>query len=252
MAYLRIEAAVSRHRKFLQAGPAASWLWLCGLCYCQEGLTDGFIPFEALEHLGIKGARGLKPKLLAAGLWEEVPGGWRVHDYLDWNRDAETVNRIRVDRRKAGVEGGKASWRSRVAEASASPPAEANQNTLLNPTTTTETATTTATHQTPARLSPIAGHRNEHRTHAECGRVCLPAFLFNEFVRRRGGTDPDAVIRAWAGEVLAAWADRPDEPGEPIAFWRTRYDEQWPAPVARPAKPAIKDWRPASERAVTS
>ena len=44
MAWVRIESSVARHKKFQQAGPAASWLWLCGLLYCQEGLTDGVIP----------------------------------------------------------------------------------------------------------------------------------------------------------------------------------------------------------------
>jgi uncharacterized protein YdaU (DUF1376 family) len=98
--------------------------------------------------------------------------------------------------------------------------------------------------------APIAGVRNEHRTHAECGRVCLPAFLFSEFVRRRGGEKADDVIREWAHETLKSWADKPDEPGEPLAFWRARYDERWPAaPVVKPGKPALRDWRPAAERA---
>lgn len=52
MPWVRIEDTVPDHPKFLRAGPIAAWLWLCGLCYCQRQLTDGFIPKEALPFLG--------------------------------------------------------------------------------------------------------------------------------------------------------------------------------------------------------
>lgn len=101
---------------------------------------------------------------------------------------------------------------------------------------------------------PIAGYRNEHRTHAECGRVCLPAFLFSEFVRRRGTPDADAVVRQWAGEVLVAWRERAEEPGDALAFWRARYDERWPSHGAQkkptstgPAVPSVEATKKAME-----
>jgi len=109
MAWVRIESSVARHRKFQQAGPAASWLWICGLAYCQEGLTDGFIPVEALPYLGVKSPVRQAAALVAAGLWQACPGGWQVHDYLDHNREASTIRRVQDDRRKAGSEGGRAS-----------------------------------------------------------------------------------------------------------------------------------------------
>ena len=235
MAWVRIESSVARHGKFLRAGPAASWLWLCSLAYCQEGLTDGFIPFEALEHLGVKGARGLRAKLVQERLWEEVDGGWMVHDYLQWNRNADTVRTIQATRRQAGANGGKASGAARAVEANPKQVASANPKQPSNPSTATATETTTAT-ATPTYTAPIAGVRNEHRTHALCGRVCLPAFLFSEFTRRRGGNDPDAVVRLWAIQVLEVWRDKPEEPGESIAFWRARYEERWPSTATRPVK----------------
>lgn len=109
MAYIQVEASVRTHKKFLKAGPAASWLWLCGMGYCQDGLTDGFIPFEAIDYLGIKGntARKLKVTLVAVGLWEEVPGGWRVHDYLEHNKSAEMIRLTRGRRAEGGKNGGR-------------------------------------------------------------------------------------------------------------------------------------------------
>ena len=114
MSHIRIDSSVPRHRKFVQAGPAPSWLWVCGLAYCQEGLTDGFIPVEAIEYLGVKNARRLAVHLEKARLWEKVSGGWQVHDYLEHNKSAAQVNAIKHERREFGRAGGKASGESRT------------------------------------------------------------------------------------------------------------------------------------------
>lgn len=71
-------------------------LWLAMKRYCAERLTDGFIPDEDIDAL--PGAPRKVRKALAAlvncgqlerdgsrkaGLVDEVPGGWQLHDYLD-------------------------------------------------------------------------------------------------------------------------------------------------------------------------
>lgn len=116
MTWIKVESSVSRHRKFVKAGPAASWLWLCGLAYCQEGLTDGLIPREALPYLGIPNALKLAKTLESAGLWDVDPDGWRVHDYLVHNKPASTVKAIQDERRVAGKHGGLASGETRRAK----------------------------------------------------------------------------------------------------------------------------------------
>lgn len=107
MPHVRVETSVPRHRKFVKAGPAPSWLWLCGNCYCQDSLTDGFIPEDALPYLGVKNAKQLAQHLVAAGLWDEVAGGWQVHDYLDHNRSAAQIADLRASRANGGKEGGR-------------------------------------------------------------------------------------------------------------------------------------------------
>lgn len=114
MAWIKVESSVRTHKKFLTAGPAPSWLWLCGLGYSQEGLTDGFIPTDALGYLGVKNAKQLAVHLVKAGLWDEVGGGWRIHDYLEHNRSASHVASIKQDRRSAGQRGGLASGATRT------------------------------------------------------------------------------------------------------------------------------------------
>ena len=241
MAWIRVESSVARNRKFVKAGPAPSWLWLCGLAYCQEGLTDGFIPSEALNYLGVKNARQLASHLVTAGLWDVVDGGWQVHDYLEHNRSAAEISGIQQGRRDAGAKGGKASWRGRRAEANAEANAEAvaepTQKTLLNPSTATATGTATGTATAGFARAPI--HDTSHRKHAHCGRVCLPAALFGEFVRRRNHDGADREIRDWALGIEREWADKPDEPGEPFEFWKARYAEKWPVlPSVKPSTPA--------------
>src|SRR3990167_8785891 len=133
MAWIKVEASVRTHEKFLAAGPAACWLWLCGLAYCQEGLTDGFIPFAALPHLGVKAPNALKVKLVSVGLWHEVPGGWQIHGYLKHNRSAHRVDAIREERRKAGAAGGEASWTARQSKQNAEAKTEAKAEAVAEP-----------------------------------------------------------------------------------------------------------------------
>lgn len=102
MAYLTVDDNLSHHRKLLRAGDVAAWLFVCGLCYCQRHSTDGFIPDEAVAFLGCAGWRAAAPKLVDGGLWEIAPGGYQVHDFLDWN-DSAADRRAKTDASNARV-----------------------------------------------------------------------------------------------------------------------------------------------------
>src|SRR4051812_9877219 len=109
MAYIVLEASVRTHWKFLAAGPAACWLWTCGLGYCQDGLTDGFIPKSALVYLGVERPEKLVPHLVRVRLWIELSdgSGWQMHDYLDHNKSAEKIRATMRRRGDGGVLGGR-------------------------------------------------------------------------------------------------------------------------------------------------
>lgn len=88
MGWVRIDDQVPRNAKILRAGPAASWLWVCGIAHCQAQLTDGFIAEEVLPLIGVVGrARAIRlaAQLVTVGLFERVDGGYRIHDYHDHN-----------------------------------------------------------------------------------------------------------------------------------------------------------------------
>jgi hypothetical protein len=66
--------------------------------------------------------------------------------------------------------------------------------------------------------------------------VCLPAFLYREFVRLKGGPEDAARqdVDTWALGIVQALSD--DEPlGDPIKFWRARWEARFPTQPVEPA-----------------
>lgn len=72
----------------IRAGTAAFGLYArCGN-YVAQQLLDGFVPSEVAAQWGTP---EWVSKLTAVGLWETVPGGWRMPRYLDDNPSREKV-----------------------------------------------------------------------------------------------------------------------------------------------------------------
>jgi hypothetical protein len=105
--WVRVDDKVPHHPKFIRAGPIASWLWVCGNCYCSKYLTDGFIEESIVRGLGdIPNARKHAATLVLVGLWERCDNGYRVHDYHHYNPTAEEIQQLRVVRAEQGRLGG--------------------------------------------------------------------------------------------------------------------------------------------------
>jgi hypothetical protein len=87
--WLRLDVAAFRHPKIQHArtlgGDRAVLLWLQGLAYSVEYLSDGWVPPDMPATSGhtAKAVRALE----RAGLWIPVEvddcGGWLIHDYTD-------------------------------------------------------------------------------------------------------------------------------------------------------------------------
>jgi hypothetical protein len=93
--WVRLDCTLATHRKFLRAGPEASWLWVCGLAYANQHTTDGAIPREALTALypsddwSPSKRKTLAAKLVGVGLWEVQPdGSWMIHGYAEHQGEA--------------------------------------------------------------------------------------------------------------------------------------------------------------------
>lgn len=113
MGWIRVDDHFNEHPKLARVGPCGWGIWVAGLAYCNRNLTDGFIPRSVARSLGdfefevdgehyrlavTSGMAGADMDvswvinlLLEAGLWEDVPGGYQVHDFHDYQPSREKV-----------------------------------------------------------------------------------------------------------------------------------------------------------------
>ena len=94
MSWFRCDDQLADHPKVMALDalrvPAIGLWTLCGT-YCARHLTDGFVPRGVAVMYGGRDAKKLTDALVRSGLFVVVDGGWRLHDYLDWNPSREKV-----------------------------------------------------------------------------------------------------------------------------------------------------------------
>lgn len=209
------------------------------LCLCW---LDGSIPAQmpALSKLV-----GVSVKTMTA-MWPALDGCFILRaDGRLINRRLDRERQKQADFRKQQKERAAKRWdKSGNADPAMPPHASGTAgigNALQSPISDLQSPISKTT-ETRAR-APIIDQR-EHRNHAQCGRVCLHASLFGEFVRRRNHDGADREVRDWALVIEQQWSvggeHERDEPGDPFDFWRARYDEQWPTQVKLNAR--VPEW----------
>ncbi|MFI5839432.1 hypothetical protein ACIA8K_06930 [Catenuloplanes sp. NPDC051500] len=99
MTWFKVDDSFHSHPKVLAADPAALGLWVIAGTWCSANLTDGFVPDYVLPRLLPDSAR-LADTLVTVGLWRRAKGGYRFHDWHEYNPTAESVQ----DERKAARE----------------------------------------------------------------------------------------------------------------------------------------------------
>jgi len=101
MPWIKLDDQYADHPKIVAAGPLAAWLHTCALCYAGRYLTDGFIPERQVRKLAdVDDAEDLAQRLVEVGLWEIAEGGYLIHDYLEYNPSAESVQADREEARE--------------------------------------------------------------------------------------------------------------------------------------------------------
>lgn len=107
MVWVKLDDRWPEHPKTVQVGDRAAFLFVSGLCYCARNRRDGFIPEGIVSQLTpARNAGRLAEKLVVAGLWERVDGGFQVHDYGDYQprwatEDERAATRDRVAKHRA-------------------------------------------------------------------------------------------------------------------------------------------------------
>lgn len=122
MSWFRIEGRMPHHRKIAPLSDSAFRLHITAGCWSVEERTEGMIPADIPQTLpsAPRGAalRKVIAQLLERGVWDEMPGGYQLHDFLDYN-----MSNAQADAKaRAGRAGGKQSGKQRRSknEASAS------------------------------------------------------------------------------------------------------------------------------------
>ncbi len=90
MTWFKVDDSFHSHPKVLAASPAALGLWVVAGSWAGANLSDGFIPDHVLPRL-LTDAATLAQELVTARLWRRVRGGYRFHDWADFNPAAKAV-----------------------------------------------------------------------------------------------------------------------------------------------------------------
>lgn len=106
MGWIKLDHVLLYHPKVMAAQEAYG-LYCQGLLYADFQGSDGFIADHIIPTLlPALPARKLKAKLIEVGLWDEVPGGVEISNYLKHNRSADEVADLKQKRAEAGAKGG--------------------------------------------------------------------------------------------------------------------------------------------------
>jgi hypothetical protein len=108
----RLDTGWHVHPRVLSLGLAAMGLHAWSISYCDHARSNGFIPMGAWPAL--PGIRSAVMTLHQSGLWEVCDGGYRLHDYLDYNRSREQIDAYTAAKQAAGQAGGQASASARA------------------------------------------------------------------------------------------------------------------------------------------
>lgn len=96
MPWFNVDDGSTFHPKVLMAGNAAWGAFVRLGAFAAKHVApdcEGFVPDEIVRMVTTKGELA---KLLSVGFLHRVEGGVQLHDYLDYNRDANTVARARA------------------------------------------------------------------------------------------------------------------------------------------------------------
>lgn len=92
MPWFKVDDTFPHHAKVLAAGNAAVGLWTRAGAWSMQQLTDGFVPSHVVRTMG---STAEARRLVSAGLWTNVDGGYQFHewDQRQPSRDAVLTQR---------------------------------------------------------------------------------------------------------------------------------------------------------------
>lgn len=103
MSWAGIDDKSAFHPKVVAVGNEAWGAQVRMIAYCTERGTDGYVASAiALAICSLETCY----RLIEFRMLEEAPGGYQIHDFLDWNLSAKEVESRKLNRKKSGSLGG--------------------------------------------------------------------------------------------------------------------------------------------------
>lgn len=110
MVWFRVDDSLVFHPKVIAAGTASIGLWARAGAWSGRELTDGYVPREVAASIG--NAAQVKA-LCSVGLWVPENGGYRFHDWEDFNPLRADVEAVQAAREVSGKEANHIRWHER-------------------------------------------------------------------------------------------------------------------------------------------
>ena len=98
MTWFKVDDGFWSHPKTAALTDSSIALWVRAGSYCCQHLTDGFVA-AAILHM-VRGSDESAAELVESGLWVNAPGGWRFHDWDEYQETSETVKSRREKSRE--------------------------------------------------------------------------------------------------------------------------------------------------------
>lgn len=101
MGWTKIDDGFALHKKIRPLSDAAFRLHVTAIIHATRDSTNGFMDVDFIRDLPrVRGTKKNITELVERGVWEEVDGGWEIHDYLDYNFSADQAERQRAKNRE--------------------------------------------------------------------------------------------------------------------------------------------------------
>lgn len=89
--YVPLSVDYADDPKIIAAGERAEVLYVRALCLCKRTLSDGFVADVQLARFGLSGVQSRAKRLVDAGLWARVDGGYQIVAWLKRNKSRAQI-----------------------------------------------------------------------------------------------------------------------------------------------------------------
>lgn len=188
MVWAKVDDRLHSSAKWRAATKGARALWTTALSWCADQETDGHVPAGMLAVL--EGTKSEVQSLLAAGLWEDAPDGWRFRNWAEYQpmraqleerRERERVRLAEKRASRANVASNAEATRSSVGEV------------LKTPTRPDPTRPLSTSNEVESALSPFC--RKHPEGIDEPCRACATARTRYEAVKAAEKSKPTPLPR---------------------------------------------------------